>query len=72
MFSLSNKLALLCSTAKRLASTLNMHDTTASQFFPQPEGPFEANPDEVQHHWDTREIKLKNLLGMDLPPSTYR
>lgn len=49
-----------------------MHDTTASQFFPQPEGPFEANPDEVQHHWDTREIKLKNLLGMDLPPSTYR
>eukprot|EP00967_Tisochrysis_lutea_P149348 scaffold286933_cov18-Tisochrysis_lutea.AAC.1 len=49
-----------------------MHDTAASHFDPSPEGPFEANPEDTQSRWVSREIKLKNTLGMDLPPSTYR
>ncbi|KAF5839675.1 hypothetical protein DUNSADRAFT_226 [Dunaliella salina] len=60
------------SSTKRSACSLNMHDTAASHFDPSPEGPFEASPEDTQSRWKSREIKLKNKLGMDLPPSTYR
>ena len=60
--------------AKR--GTINMYDTSASMFDPAPEGPFEnagiSGQAAAQAHFNsTREIKLKDPKGRDLPPSSY-
>jgi hypothetical protein len=60
--------------AKR--NTINMHDTSASMFEPKPEGPFEneaiSDQAAAQAHFNsTREIKLKDPKGRDLPQTSY-
>lgn len=62
-------------TTKR--RTVNMYDTTASMFDPQPAGPFEEasvvdQPTAQAHFNATREIKLKDPKGGDLPVTSYR
>nr|8GLV_5F Chain 5F, Flagellar associated protein [Chlamydomonas reinhardtii]8GLV_7B Chain 7B, Flagellar associated protein [Chlamydomonas reinhardtii]8GLV_Gs Chain Gs, Flagellar associated protein [Chlamydomonas reinhardtii] len=61
-------------TTKR--KTVNMYDTQSSTFQPRPEGPFEAEhitdqPAAHEHFDTTREIKLKDPKGMDLPATSY-
>lgn len=53
-----------------------MYDTQSSTFQPRPEGPFEAEhitdqPAAHEHFDTTREIKLKDPKGMDLPATSY-
>lgn len=53
-----------------------MYDASASMFDPKPEGPFESEAISDQaaaqaHFNSTREIKLKDPKGRDLPPSSY-
>ncbi|KXZ53275.1 hypothetical protein GPECTOR_7g1169 [Gonium pectorale] len=54
-----------------------MYDTARSAFTPDPTGPYEAphisNAEEAQAHFDSsREIKLKDTYGRELPMTSYR
>ncbi|KAG2484387.1 hypothetical protein HYH03_016802 [Edaphochlamys debaryana] len=63
-----------------LTNHTTMYDTARSNFQPMPDGPYEEPaiaesemPQPVAHgHFDsTREIKLKDPYGRELPPSSY-
>ncbi|GFR47939.1 hypothetical protein Agub_g9742 [Astrephomene gubernaculifera] len=62
-------------TTKR--NTVNMYDSAAPKFEAIPDGPYEA-PDVTHqqaahaHFDDTREIKLKDAYGRELPITSYR
>lgn len=67
-------LLVLHSAAKR--GTVNMYDATMPVFESLPDGPYEApavhDQTTAQEHFNaTREIKLKEPRGSDLPLTSY-